>query len=232
MVRVAALRITTSGARVRVSCGKFSASYTSCAWAEMIVRSVQVPQLLNMNERVHSKQIHLYKGMGFRLQPFQNGFSIDSFLRNAASNQINKPMRNPQPAPFARPSTIGHLPGRIPTSTQSTLTPSFNQSQMVSILLALAKSRTEHREGDIHRIMQLASAEALEIGKRCVQRYLLDTEVSRHVPQSVKIAVAVRDRGQCTYRYANGVRCWQKEELQFDIGFGRSHTVAHRAHGT
>ena len=40
--------------------------------------------------------------------------------------------------------------------------------------------------------------------------------ISRYVPQDVRVAVAVRDHGQCTGELPDGSRCPRKENLHFD----------------
>ena len=40
--------------------------------------------------------------------------------------------------------------------------------------------------------------EAWNIGDRYVRRNIIGDKISRYVPQDIKVAVAVRDQGQCT----------------------------------
>ena len=51
---------------------------------------------------------------------------------------------------------------------------------------------------------------------RYVQRNILHTKISRHIPQDVKIAVAHRDGGMCTHRLSNGSRCIRRDRMHYD----------------
>ena len=56
----------------------------------------------------------------------------------------------------------------------------------------------------------------LKTAERFVQRNILHNEISRHVSQDVKIAVAVRDGGQCTKMMADSRRCTRTQALHYD----------------
>ena len=106
MVKVAALRITTSGKKIRVECGKFNDSFLPSDWGEAIAHSVHMPILLNDNEMVQSKRIYLYRGMGFRVSP--SGTIPDI---NRAIHELQRPKT--QQASNAYPiMPFGHLQGR------------------------------------------------------------------------------------------------------------------------
>ena len=51
---------------------------------------------------------------------------------------------------------------------------------------------------------------------RYIQRNILNTSISRYIPQDVKIAVAHRDGGRCTHRAVNGVRCNRTDRMHYD----------------
>ena len=65
-------------------------------------------------------------------------------------------------------------------------------------------------------ILDDLSNEARTIAERFVRRNVLGDNISRYVPQDVKVAVAVRDQGQCTGKLPDGSRCPRKENLHFD----------------
>jgi 5-methylcytosine-specific restriction endonuclease McrA len=60
------------------------------------------------------------------------------------------------------------------------------------------------------------STESRFIAERFVRRNMLGDSISRYIPQDVKVAVAVRDQGQCTGKLPDGTRCPRKESLHFD----------------
>ena len=49
--------------------------------------------------------------------------------------------------------------------------------------------------------------EAWNIGERYVRRNIIGDKISRYVQQDIKVAVAVRDQGQCTAILEDGTRC-------------------------
>lgn len=69
---------------------------------------------------------------------------------------------------------------------------------------------------DERGILDNLSTEARTIAERFVRRNVLGDNISRYIPQDVKVAVAVRDQGQCTGKLPDGSRCQRKENLHFD----------------
>ena len=69
---------------------------------------------------------------------------------------------------------------------------------------------------DEREILDNLSTEARGIAERFVRRNVLGDNISRYIPQDVKVAVAVRDQGQCTGKLPDGSRCPRKESLHFD----------------
>ena len=65
-------------------------------------------------------------------------------------------------------------------------------------------------------ILDNLSTEARTVAERFVRRNVLGDNISRYIPQDVKVAVAVRDQGQCTGILPNGSRCPRKDSLHFD----------------
>lgn len=221
MVKVAALRITTSGKKVRVACGKFSDSFLPSVWAQATLNSVHQPLLLNPDEQAQSKRIFLYRGLGFRISLHDTvGHLEQAILENQPPPPPPAPSYQPNPSfgyiqqrshhsipPLAQPPFILPVSSNVPNET------------MAKIFLSLAEQRSRSREGDEFFILRIATNEALEIAKRCVSRNILKTKISRYIPQDVKIAVAIRDHGQCTYTDMYGHRCPAKTDLQYDHRF-------------
>ena len=221
MVKVASLKITTSGKNVRVSCGKYSNSFLPSLWAEAIQNSIHHPLLLNPEETRLSKRIFLYRGLGFRLSPNETISQIDQ-----AIVELQRPRQQPVQQIHSNPS-LGYIQARSQTTGSAMPVQTFNRQAssnisndtMVKILLSLAEQKSRTREGDEFYILRIATSEALEIAKRCVSRNVLKTKISRYIPQDTKIAVAIRDGGQCTYHDMHGHRCPAKSNLQYDHRF-------------
>lgn len=212
MAKVAALRITTSGKKVRVACGKFSDSFLPSDWGDAIANSVHRPILLNADENVDSKRIYLYRGMGFRLSSHDTIADI-----NRAIQELQRP--KPQQAPNTYSlAPFGHLQGRAQqaepayavTAQPSAPFPAVTTDGMVRILLSLAKQRSLSTEGDHSYFLGIATQKGMAIAQRCVARNILKTKISRYIPQDIKIAVAIRDGGQCTHMDYLNQRCSAK----------------------
>ena len=58
-------------------------------------------------------------------------------------------------------------------------------------------------------ILDNLSTEARTITERFVRRNVLGDNISRYIPQDVKVAVAVRDQGQCTGTLPDGSYEWE-----------------------
>ena len=65
-------------------------------------------------------------------------------------------------------------------------------------------------------ILDNLSTQAKATADRFVLRNVLGGRITRYIPQDVRVAVAVRDRGQCTGTMSDGSRCPRKENLHFD----------------
>ena len=221
MAKVAALKITISGRKVSLSCGKFSDSFLPSVWVQAIFDSVHHPLLLNPDENAQSKRIYLYRGIGFRLSRHETMWNLDQVI---LSNQ----QPPPPPVPTYQPNpSFGYIQERshhsTPTVAQSTfiqpVSNTMSNETMAKLFLSMAEQRSRSRERDEFYILRIATNEALEIAKRCVRRNILNTKISRYIPQDVKIAVAIRDHGQCKYTDMYGHRCQAKTDLQYDHRF-------------
>lgn len=221
MAKVAALKITTSGKKVRVTCGKFSDSFLPSVWAQAILNSVHQPLLLNPDEQAESKRIFLYRGLGFRISPHDTVGHLEQAI-------LENQQPPPPPAPSFQPNpSFGYIQERSHHSTPPLAQPKFippvssniSNGTMSKVFLTMAERKSLSREGDEFYILRIATNEALEIAKRCVSRNILNTKISRYIPQDVKIAVAIRDHGQCTYTDIYGHRCQAKTDLQYDHRF-------------
>ena len=84
---------------------------------------------------------------------------------------------------------------------------------------------------DDSEIIDNLSTEARTIAERFVRRNVLGDNISRYIPQDVKVAVAVRDQGQCTGKLPDGSRCPRKEKLHFDHRIIHSGSADHRRYG-
>ena len=58
--------------------------------------------------------------------------------------------------------------------------------------------------------------DAWQVGERFVRRNVLGDDISRYIPQDVKVAVAVRDEGRCTGILSDGTRCPVTSSLHYD----------------
>ena len=63
----------------------------------------------------------------------------------------------------------------------------------------------DHDATNEREILDNLSTEARTIAERFVRRNVLGDNISRYIPQDVKVAVAVRDQGQCTDSQGNRI---------------------------
>jgi hypothetical protein len=188
MAKVAALKITTSGRKVRVTCGKFSDTFLPSVWAQTILDSVHQPFLLNPDEQAESKRIFLYRGLGFRISPHDTVGHLEQAI-------LENEQPPPPPAPSFQPNpSFGYIQERSHHSSPPSAQPAFVQPMfynmsndtMAKIFLSLAEQRSRSREGDESYILRIATNEAMEIAIRCVSRNILNTKISRYIPQVSK----------------------------------------------
>lgn len=221
MVKVAALRITTSGKKVRVACGKFSDSFLPSVWAQATLNSVHQPLLLNPDETVKSKQIFLYRGLGFRISPRDTVRDLNkAILKSQLPPELPVQPRPPNPSfGYIQERSQQPNPASAPVGFNPASKPILTEDTMVNMILSMAQQKSLSTEGDAVLLVKKAKGHILEVAKRCVSRNILKTKISRYIPQHVKIAVAVRDHGRCTYRDMWGNRCPAEVDLQFDHRF-------------
>ena len=90
---------------------------------------------------------------------------------------------------------------------------------MIEMLLTWGMEGIDERDMQPGDILAAFGQEAWNIGDRYVRRNIIGDKISRYVPQDIKVAVAVRDQGQCTAILEDGGRCPSRESLHYDHRF-------------
>jgi hypothetical protein len=196
LAKFASLNITTNANKVTVKSGKFRRSMHVAEWSAMVSQSMAAMVPLNPKPKRPSLQIYLVRGLGFRLKAWEG--MPDCLLL------IQQP--RPLPAPVV-------LPNQPPP-----MLPNLGNVRFDQVLQSVEQSVLRD-EGDEVSIIAKAGEEAYLTAMRFVKRNILHQEISRHIPQDVKIAVALRDRGRCTQTDHFGQRCTATTRLQYDHRF-------------
>ena len=90
---------------------------------------------------------------------------------------------------------------------------------MIEMLFTWGMEGIDERDTQPRDILAAFGQEAWNIGDRYVRRNVIGDRVSRYVPQDIKVAVAVRDQGQCTAILEDGTRCPVRKSLHYDHRF-------------
>ena len=197
MVKFASLNITTNASKVTVKSGEFRRSMHVAEWSAMVSQSVATMVPLNPKATRLSSQICLVRGLGFRLKAWEG--MQDCLLL----------IQQPRPLP------VTVVP---PTQTPPSMLPNLGNIRFDQVLHSVEQNVLRD-EGDEVSIITKAGEEAYLTAMRFVQRNILHKEISRHIPQDVKIAVALRDRGRCTHIDHFRQRCTATTRLQYDHRF-------------
>ena len=115
-------------------------------------------------------------------------------------------------------TTTSSCTGGSANSTTSSNVLNLGNVRFDQVLQSVEQRRAQG-EGDEVSIIAKAGEEAYLTAMRFVQRNILHQEISRHIPQDVKIAVALRDRGRCTHidHFRNDAQ--RRRDLQYDHRF-------------
>ena len=170
LAKFASLQIITNANKVTVKSGKFRRSMHVAEWSAMVSQSMATMVPLNPKPKRPSSQIYLVRGLGFRLKAWEG--MPDCLLL------IQQP--RPLPAPVVPPT----LPP--PPMSLNLGNVRFDQ------VLHAVEQNVLRDEGDEVSIIAKAGEEAYLTAMRFVQRNILHQEISRHIPQDVKIAVALQ----------------------------------------
>jgi len=196
LVKFASLNITTNADKVIIKSGKFRRAMSVAEWSALVSQSMASPIPLNPEPKLHSSQVHLAYGLGFRLK------------QDEGMSECFKLIQSPKPQPVMQAQSSRNF-----HSLQGL------QSIRFDHVLQSFEQQILNKEGDENGIITKAGQESYTIASRFVQRNILDHKISRYVPQDVKIAVAIRDQGRCTDIDRFGRRCTATTNLQYDHRF-------------
>ena len=197
LVKFASLQIIMNANKVTVKSGKFRRSMHVAEWSAMVSQSMAAMVPLNPKSKRPSSQIYLVRGLGFRLKAWEG--MPDCLLLIQQPRPLPSPVVQPTQPPPPMSLNLGNV--------------RFDQ------VLRSVEQSVLRDEGDEVSIIAKAGEEAYLTAMRFVQRNILHQEISRYIPQDVKIAVALRDRGRCTHIDHFRQRCIATTRLQYDHRF-------------
>ena len=216
LATVAHLKIQANASKITVKSGKFTRVFTLQEWVNHVYTSFT--RLVPLNEDVvsTSKQIYLWKGIGFRLKKFENYSHCDYLISYNSSilYQHNKQLGKQF---GSTPLAHQNLPNQNNPRPFYTIAQNIAKPSIKDMILLLENFCVSHGQNS-NDILSDFTHEALLTLSRNVKKNILGHKISRYVTQDVKVAVAVRDNGCCTH-VENGVRCASKEELHYDHKF-------------
>ena len=163
----------------------------------MVSQSMATMVPLNPKPKHPYLQIYLGRGLGFRLKAWE-GIPDCLFL-------IQQPRTLPAPI-------------TPPLQTTHPMIPNLGNVRFDQVLHAVEQNVLKD-EGDEVSIIAIAGEEAYLTALRLVQRNILHQEIPRHIPQDLKIALALRDRSRCTHIDHFRQRCTATTRLQYDQRF-------------
>lgn len=202
MVGFARATLTCSGGKVRFSSGKTTYAWNANEW-EMCLKESMTSVLTMPRKDGAPSGILLYRGqfiraaIGTPLEDLDRLFKVESTF----------------------PAVVEPTPPPRPNLPLLEMLPSLSEQQGWLLALPFVQALADTYDESPEVILYGVRAEAIQTAKRFVQRHVFQEEISRYIPQDVKIAVAVRDGGRCTAQEADGSRCAKRSELHFDHRF-------------
>jgi 5-methylcytosine-specific restriction endonuclease McrA len=224
LAKIAAIKITTNSSKVYVSSGKFRRTYLLREWADCVSRSnVQLIPLKD-NDVAQSQQIYLFRGIGFRIKIGESTMDCEHLIQFNSTILIQQKelkRQNPQitwtsSSPMYTPVVQQPI---MPVQQAAPIQGTIYNSQTKNKFFEHIRQHTNQSEGDTSSILARVTRETHLTAERFIQRNILNEKISRNIRQDVKIAVAIRDQGQCTHLNEFRQRCQMQHELQYDHRF-------------
>ncbi len=213
MASLANARISIHQRGVTITSGKYRASLSHHAWWSMSQNSHQ--HVVPLPEQKKGGRMCLALGLVLRSRRNEE----DPAIWNEAVRVINS-----QPLPTAAtplPVDTCSLqqvkdPDGLGLAFMSVLAGGdWDGLQMFNNMMPILSLIDFQAQAPVAILRGVGKA-TLKTAERFVQRNILHNEIARHVPQDVKIAVAVRDGGRCTEMMGDGRRCTRTQALHYD----------------
>jgi len=217
MASVARANISIHPQGVTITSGNYHASLSHNEWWSYSATSYQ--QVVHLPEQKKCDRMSLALGLIVRSKRIENEF----FLWNEAVRVING---IPEPhvnvitdwEPDVQKSATSFVksqPGLINAFLKTAGKGNAQGLKMFESLIPIF-SLIDFEADTPAAILAGMNDAVIKTTGRYVQRNILNTKISRHIPQDVKIAVAHRDGGQCTHRSSNGTRCIRTDQMHYD----------------
>ncbi len=219
MTIIAALKITTNSSTVYVSSGKFRRTYLLREWADCVSRSnVQLIPLKD-NDVAQSQQIYLFRGIGFRIKIGESTMDCEHLIQFNSTILIQQKelkRQNPQitwtsSSPMYTPVVQQPI---MPVQQAAPIQGIIYNPQTKNKFFEHIRQYTNQSEGDTSSILARVTRETHLTAERFIKKNILNEKISRNIRQDVRIAVAIRDGGQCTHLDEFKQRCQMQHDLQ------------------
>jgi hypothetical protein len=217
MASIAKATISIHPQGVTITSGNYRTSLSYHDWWSFSATSYQ--QVVHLPEQKKCDRISLALGLVVRSKRIEN----ELFIWNEAVRIINR-IPEPKVDIIHNWDVVGEEPATTFVKSSPGLMNAFLKTigngnihglKMFEALLPFF-SLFDFEADTPSAILAGVSKAVMKTTDRYVQRNILNTKISRHIPQDVKIAVAHRDGGRCTHRLNNGTRCIREDKMHFD----------------
>ena len=205
MAMVARCRVEVSAGTVRVSTGKYRCSMGLAEWRGAVSASMRGP-------------VALPPGRGRGRVALANGLVVRAHGSDGAREVWRGSLERarpplPPPPPRGR-DRLGAMAPLLERVAEAVL-----DEQVAEIRALLPAYELRFASESPEDTLAAFGGEAWRVAERFVRRNVLGDDISRHIPQDVKVAVAVRDGGRCTATLPDGSRCPARQALHYDHRF-------------
>ena len=224
MAKIAAVKIIINNSKVSVSSGKFRRTYLLREWVDCVSNSNVQLIPLKEDDVAQSQQIYLYRGICFRIKIGESTMDCEHLIQFNSTILIQqKELKQLYPQITWTSSSPVYTPvvqqPIMPVQQAAPLQGTTYNPQTMNNFFEHIRQNAFRSEGDTSSILASVTGEVLLTAERFIQKNILKEKISRHIRQDVKIAVAIRDGGQCTHLNEFKRRCQMRHELQYDHRF-------------
>lgn len=216
MASLANAQISIHPRGVTITSGRYKTFLSHHTWWSMSQGSHQ--HVVHLPEQKRCGRLCLVLGLILR----SKGKEDDSTIWNDAVRVINSQL--PSATPLSPP--VDSLPSKQVSDPEGlgrafmSVFAGGNRDglQMFTTMMPLL-SYIDFQAQTPAAILRGVGEATLRTAERFMHSNILHNKISRHVPQDVKIAVAVRDGGRCTKIRSDGRRCTRTRALHYDHRF-------------
>jgi len=213
MASLANAQISIHPRGVTITSGRYRASLSHHTWWSMSQSSHQ--HVVPLPEQKRCSRMCLALGLVLRSKRNEGDSSIWNEAVRVIDSQPLPTAATPLPVDACSPQQIKD-PDGLGRAFMSVLAGgNWDGLQKFNAMMPML-SLIDFRAQAPGAILRGVGEATLRTAERFVQRNILHNDITRHIPQDVKIAVAVRDGGRCTEMMGDGRRCTRTHALHYD----------------